>query len=40
MGARIDEVAKGSKVRLAFTPKISDFRGYPEVEFEIKDLRR
>ncbi|MBK8207848.1 MAG: single-stranded-DNA-specific exonuclease RecJ [Planctomycetes bacterium] len=40
MGARIDEVAKGSKVRLAFTPKISDFRGYPEVELEIKDLRR
>ncbi|MCC7509251.1 MAG: single-stranded-DNA-specific exonuclease RecJ [Planctomycetes bacterium] len=40
MGTRIDEVAKGSKVRMAFKPKISNFRGYPEVELEIKDLRR
>lgn len=39
MGDRIGEVTRGSKVRIAFTPKISTFRGYPELEIEIKDLR-
>jgi single-stranded-DNA-specific exonuclease len=39
MGDRISEVKRGSKVRIAFTPKISTFRGYPELEIELKDLR-
>jgi single-stranded-DNA-specific exonuclease len=39
MGARISEVKRGHQVRLAFTPKISTFRGPAEVELELKDLR-
>ncbi|MCA8913194.1 MAG: single-stranded-DNA-specific exonuclease RecJ [Planctomycetes bacterium] len=39
MGARVDEVQRGSKLRIAFTPKISTFRGHPEVELELKDFR-
>lgn len=38
MGARINELQRGSRVRIAFTPKISTFRKYPEVELELKDL--
>lgn len=39
MGPRIGELSKGSRIRIAYTPKISEFRGYPEVELELKDLR-
>ena len=39
MGARIEEIKRGDKVRIAFTPKISTFRGPAEVELELKDLR-
>lgn len=39
MGARVDELKKGSRIRMAYTPKISEYRGYPEVELELKDLR-
>ncbi|MCF6228362.1 MAG: single-stranded-DNA-specific exonuclease RecJ [Planctomycetes bacterium] len=39
MGARVDEFKRGDTVRLAFVPIISEFKGYPEVEIEIKDIR-
>ena len=39
MGSRIDEFSRGDTVRLAFVPIISEFKGYPEVEIEIKDIR-
>ena len=39
MGKRVDEVKRGSTMRIAFTPKISTFRGHPEVELELKDFR-
>ncbi|MBZ0138109.1 MAG: single-stranded-DNA-specific exonuclease RecJ [Planctomycetes bacterium] len=39
MGKRVDEVRRGSTMRIAFTPKISTFRGPPEVELELKDFR-
>lgn len=39
MGKRVDEIRRGSTLRIAFTPKISTFRGPPEVELEIKDFR-
>jgi single-stranded-DNA-specific exonuclease len=40
MGARVEELAKGSRIRIAYTPRISHYRGYPEVEIELKDLKR
>ncbi|MBX3460151.1 MAG: single-stranded-DNA-specific exonuclease RecJ [Planctomycetes bacterium] len=40
MGERVAEAGKGAHLRIAFTPRISEFRGYPEVELELKDLRR
>lgn len=39
MGKRVEEVKRGSMLRIAFTPKISTFRGPPEVEIELKDFR-
>jgi len=39
LGERVSEFKRGDKVRIAFTPKISTFRGHPEVELELKDLR-
>lgn len=39
MGPLAPELARGSRVRLAFSPRISDFRGNREVELEIKDVR-
>ncbi|MCG3183010.1 MAG: Single-stranded-DNA-specific exonuclease RecJ [Planctomycetes bacterium] len=39
LGERISEFKRGDRVRIAFTPKISTFRGHPEVELELKDLR-
>ncbi|MHC4841793.1 MAG: single-stranded-DNA-specific exonuclease RecJ [Planctomycetota bacterium] len=39
MGGRIDEFNRGDTVRLAFVPIVSEFKGYPEVEIEIKDIR-
>lgn len=39
MGDRVSEVNRGDKIRIAFTPKISTFRGHPEVELELKDFR-
>ncbi|MCC6572704.1 MAG: single-stranded-DNA-specific exonuclease RecJ [Planctomycetes bacterium] len=39
MGPQATGLARGSRVKLAFTPRISDFRGSREVEIEIKDLR-
>lgn len=38
MGDKISEVKRGSRIRIAFTPKVSTFKGYPELELEIKDL--
>lgn len=40
MGDRIEQFARGTKVRIAYTPRISTFRGYPELEIELKDIRR
>jgi hypothetical protein len=39
MGDRIAEFQRGSRVRIAFTPKVSTFRGHAEVELELKDIR-
>jgi hypothetical protein len=39
MGERASEIHKGARLRMAFTPKISTFRGSAEVELELKDLR-
>jgi single-stranded-DNA-specific exonuclease len=39
MGERINEFKRGDRVRIAYTPKISTFRGHPEVELELKDIR-
>ncbi|MCB9896122.1 MAG: single-stranded-DNA-specific exonuclease RecJ [Planctomycetes bacterium] len=39
MGARVGELKRGDHVRIAYTPKISTFRGPAEVELELKDLR-
>ena len=39
MGDRIAEFNRGTRIRMAFTPKISTFRGHAEVELELKDIR-
>jgi hypothetical protein len=39
MGDRVAEFQRGSRVRIAFTPKISTYRGHAEVELELKDIR-
>jgi single-stranded-DNA-specific exonuclease len=39
MGDRIAEFHRGTRIRMAFTPKISTFRGHAEVELELKDIR-
>jgi len=39
LGDRILEVHRGDRLRIAFTPKISTFRGHAEVELELKDFR-
>jgi single-stranded-DNA-specific exonuclease len=39
MGDRIAEFNRGARVRIAFTPKISTYRGHAEVELELKDIR-
>jgi single-stranded-DNA-specific exonuclease len=40
MGDRISDFNRGDHLRVAFTPRISTYRGFPEVELELKDLRR
>jgi single-stranded-DNA-specific exonuclease len=40
MGNQVGDMTRGSKLRIAFTPKISTYRGFPEVELELKDIRR
>lgn len=39
MGGRIDEFNRGDTVKLAFVPIVSEFKGYPEVEIEIKGIQ-
>ncbi|MCC6464052.1 MAG: single-stranded-DNA-specific exonuclease RecJ [Planctomycetes bacterium] len=38
-GSRVGEVARGTRLRVAYTPRINSWRGIPEVEVEIKDFR-
>jgi single-stranded-DNA-specific exonuclease len=39
MGARVGDIKRGDLLRAAFTPRVSTFRGFPEVEIELKDVR-
>lgn len=39
MGEKVGQLKRGDKVRIAYTPKISTFRGPAEVELELKDIR-
>lgn len=39
MGEKVSQLKRGDKVRIAYTPKISTFRGPAEVELELKDIR-
>jgi single-stranded-DNA-specific exonuclease len=39
MGERIAGINRGDRIRIAFTPKVSTFRGHAEVELELKDMR-
>ena len=39
MGQRVAGLRRGDKVRVAFTPRVSTWRGTGEVEIELKDIR-
>ncbi|MBE7491761.1 MAG: single-stranded-DNA-specific exonuclease RecJ [Planctomycetes bacterium] len=39
MGERVAQFKRGDRVRVAFTPRISTYRGPAEVELELKDIR-
>jgi single-stranded-DNA-specific exonuclease len=39
MGPRVSELWRGATVRVAYTPRISEYRGFPELELDIKDLQ-
>ena len=39
MGPRATEFSRGQRVRIAFTPRISEWRGRSAIELELKDIR-